>query len=261
MKAIESKYSEQGNIPTGLTALDELLGGGIALGKITEFSGSYSVGKSTLALQIIAAAQKKHDCLYADTEFSFTIPYAEKMGIDCKKLDIVQERIAEDMLNQVEEWATNHKDALIVLDSVGGILPREEAEKGSEGRSIGLQARLIGSFCRKIVGILAENSIALVIVNHQFTDIGTGKLKSSGGAKLEYAKSNWVTLRPMFGKTVSRATDGSKKVKPIEAELRKEKGMDTIEGKKCELILVAKQGFQNEAPVNKRGRPAKGVPL
>ncbi|MBT9167796.1 MAG: DNA repair protein RadA [Syntrophomonadaceae bacterium] len=256
MKASSSQYSNQGHISTGLSSLDNLLGGGIALGKITEFAGSYSTGKSTLVLQMIASAQKhKHDTLYVDTEYSFTIPYAEKMGIDCSKMDIIQERLAENMLDSVEEWATNHKRSLIVLDSVGGILPREESEKSSESRSIGLQARIISSFCRKIIGILAENENALVITNHTFVSIDTGKLQSSGGAKLAYHRSYWITLRPVFGKTVSRATDGSKKVKPIEAELRKEKGMDTVEGKKCELILVAKSGFQNEAPVSKRGRP------
>lgn len=259
MKAYQSKYSEQGYIPTGIIALDKLLGGGIALGKITEYAGAYSTGKSTLALQIIAAAQKKHDCLLVDTEYSFTIPYGEKLGIDCKHLDIIQMRLAEDMLNAVEEWATNHKKSLIVLDSVGGILPREEAEKSSESRSIGVQARLIASFCRKIIGILAENENALVITNHTFVSIDTGKLQSSGGAKLAYHRSYWITLRPVFGKTVSRATDGSKKIKYIEAELRKEKGMDTVEGKKCELILIAKGGFVNEKPETKRGRPAKSV--
>ncbi|GFP40855.1 DNA recombination/repair protein RecA, partial [Candidatus Hakubella thermalkaliphila] len=158
MKASSSQYSNQGHISTGLSSLDNLLGGGIALGKITEFAGSYSTGKSTLVLQMIASSQKhKHDTLYVDTEYSFTIPYAEKMGIDCSKMDIIQERLAEDMLDSVEEWATNHKRSLIVLDSVGGILPREEAEKSSESRSIGLQARIISSFCRKIIGILAEN--------------------------------------------------------------------------------------------------------
>ena len=167
-------------------------------------------------MKIIASAQKqKHETLYADTEYTFTIPYAEKMGIDCKKMDMVQERLGEDMLNAVELWATEHTNSLLVIDSIGGILPREEAEKGSEGRSIGLQARLISSFCRKIVGILAENCNALLIVNHTFVDIGSGKLKSSGGEKLSYARSFWITLRPTFGKTVSRATDGSKRVKSI----------------------------------------------
>lgn len=259
MKATDSIYGKAGNIDTGLIALNELLGGGIALGKITEFSGSYGVGKSTLALQVIGNAQKKHDCLYADTEFTFTQEYAELLGVDCKELDLLQFRLAEDSLNAIEEWATAHTNSLIVLDSVGGLLPREESEKGAEGRSIGLQARLLASFCRRIIGILAENKNALVVINHQFTDVSSGRLKSSGGEKLAYHKSFWITLKASFGKQSSRATNGSKRNKYIEAELRKEKGMTTTEGKKVDLILEMNRGFVNpdEVTLLKRGRPTK----
>ncbi len=259
MKANEAIYSNAGHIETGLVEIDSLLGGGIALGKITEFSGSYGVGKSTLALQIIGEAQKKHECLYAENEFQFTPEYAELLGVDTKELDLVQVRIAEEALDAIEEWATTHKNGLIILDSIGGLLPKEESEKSSEGRSIGLQARLIASFCRRMIGILAENKNALVVINHQFTDVGTGRLKSSGGEKLAYHKAFWVTLKPTFGKQSSRATDGSKRNKYIEAELRKEKGMTTTEGKKVSLTLELNRGFVNadEVTVLKRGRPAK----
>jgi len=248
-----------GFIPTGLTALDELLGGGIAKGKITEISSPFSTGKSTLALQIVANAQKKHDCLYAENEFTYSNEFAKSLGVDVDKLDFIQERLGEDALDAVEEWITNHKDALIILDSVGGILPREDAEKEAGSKSIGTQARLISSFCRRIIGLLSENENALIFLNHQFTDIGTGRLKSSGGEKLAYHKAYWITLRSQFGKQSSRTTDGSKRNKYIEAELKKEKGMNTTEGKKAELILEYGRGFVNPDAVTivKRGRPAK----
>src|SRR3990167_7002512 len=126
MKAIQKKFKSE-HISTGLTSLDNLLGGGIALGKITEFAGSWSVGKSTLALQLAASAQKqKRACLYAETEFQFTPEYATNLGVDCEDLDFIQERLGEPMLDAVEEWANTNKDGLTLIDSIGGILPKEE---------------------------------------------------------------------------------------------------------------------------------------
>lgn len=250
--------TEQEYIKTGFVALDDLLGGGISTGCITEFYGNASVGKSTLALQIIAAAQKEgRDTLFCDTEYQFTKEYAASLGVDCDKLDFTQFRIGEETFDAMEEWATNHKGGLMVLDSMGGILPKEEAEKSAEGRTIGLQSRLMASFCRKIIGLLAENKNALLIVNHQVTNLNTGAIGSSGGAKLGFHKRYSVWLKPLFGKQSSRATDGSKRNKFIEAEIKKEKGTNTTEGKKAQLIIELGRGFVNPEEVTpvRRGRP------
>ena len=185
MKAVEL-VNDLGAIPSGFQVLDSAIGvGGIPLGKISEFAGSWSVGKSTLAMQIIASAQReKRPCLWVDSEFAWTNEYAEALGVDCSKLDLVREQYAEANLDALEKWATEHKGGLCVLDSVGSLLPREEAEKGAESRSIGLQARLIGSFCRRIVPILDKQKNALIILNHTFTNIQTGRPQSSCRATL-----------------------------------------------------------------------------
>lgn len=258
MKAKESKYDTQEHVSTGIKELDSLLGGGIALGCITEFFGSQSVGKSTLALQIIAQAQKAgHPCLFSDTEFNFSSLFASHLGVNCEELDLTQFRLGEDTFDAIEEWVKTHKNGIAVLDSMGGILAKEEAEKTSEGRTVGLQSRLMASFCRKIIGLLAENQCALIVVNHEVTNINTGAIGSSGGAKLTYHKRYSVRMRNAFGKQASRATDGSKRKKFIELELKKEKGTETREGKKVEVIYEKGRGFVNpeEATVLKRGRP------
>lgn len=258
MKAIDAPFATKEYVTTGLTAFDELLGGGIELGCITEIFGTPSVGKSTLALQVIAQAQKENrPCLFADTEYQFSPKFAASLDIDCKSLDLTQFRIGEDTFDAIETWITEHEGGLVILDSMGGILPKEEAEKTAEGRTIGLQARLMAAFCRKIIGLLAEHRCALVVVNHEILNINTGSISSSGGAKLGYHKRYSIRLRPMYGKQSSRATDGSKRNKYIEIELKKEKGENTSEGKKIELVYEKGRGFVNEPTEIKRGRPAK----
>lgn len=244
-KANKSPYREIGVIPTGFSKLDAILGvGGIPLRKITEVSGQFSVGKSTLGLQIVAQAQKMGmDCLWADNELSFWEDYATQLGVDVETLDLLQERLAEPMLDQMEEWIAEHKDALVVLDSVGNLLPRAEAEKNSGDKTIGGQAKLIATFCRKVQGLLAENNVALIVLNHQFTDLMSGKLMTSGGAKLAYSKSIWLMLR----KANKRVMQGDRQVGDvIEAEVRKNKLAGTLK-QTAELTMLYGRGFSMEA--------------
>lgn len=244
MKASESPYNKINWIPTGFASLDKILGGGVPQRKITEISGYFSVGKSTLALQIVSQAQKAGmPCLWADSEFSFTQDYAEALGVNCDELDLLQERYAEDALDAIEEWADKHKGGLMVLDSVGGLLVRQEAEKDASGKTIGGQAKAIATFCRKLVPILAVNNNTLIVLNHQFTDIMSGKIKTSGGAKLEYSKSVWLALRTAN----KRVMQGEHQVGVIiEAEVRKHKLAPTLK-QKCELTMIFGQGFSAEA--------------
>lgn len=261
-KAIESPYDDLDVMSTGFPMLDTILGGGLYFRKLLQVSGIYSVGKSTLAMQIVGKAQKeKHPCLYADCEASWSNKYAESLGVDCKALDLSIEDFAEAYLDAIEEWAGNHKNGVIVLDAVGGLLPKEEMEKGSEGRTIGAQARLISSFCRRIVPIITKRNHALIMLNHQFTDITTGRLKSSGGEKLSYATSQWITLKRSFGKPAKRSGDGKKTLLTIECEIRKNKLAPT-EGMKTELSIIPGEGFVTEPNIpapKRRGRPKKEI--
>lgn len=260
MKASQSVNDTLDFIPTGFVGFDAALGGGIPSKKITEISGRYSMGKSTLALQLVAQAQRlKKKCLWADSELSYHNAYAATLGVQTEELELLQQtEYAESLLDGIEEWAAKHKNGLIVLDAVGALLPREESEKGAEGRSIGLQARLLGSFCRRIVPIITRQNHALLILNHEFIDVQNGRLKTSGGMKLEYAKSIWFTLKRTFGKQPKRNGDGTRTVIFMEAEIRKNKVAPT-EGTKVELEMVVGHGFVTNAaelvPPKRRGRP------
>lgn len=245
MKASEASYTRFDVVPTGYASLDKILGvGGIPTKKITEISGAFSVGKSTLALSIIAAAQKERmDTLWIDCEFSYDPLYAEILGVDNAKLDLVAERFAEGNLDACEAWIETHKNALVVLDSIGGLLPRAEAEKGAEGKVIGGQAKLIATFCRKVVPLLSINNIGLIVLNHEFTDLMSGKLMTSGGQKLGYHKSIWLRLR----KVQKRVMSGEKQIGDvIEAEIRKNKVAATMK-QSTELTMIYGEGFAKGA--------------
>lgn len=244
-KASEATYTKYSIVPTGYSSLDKILGtGGIPTKKITEISGAFSVGKSTLALSIIASAQKeKMDTLWVDCEFSYDPEYASVLGIDNTKLDLVAERFAEANLDACEVWIEAHKNSLVVLDSIGGLLPRAEAEKNAEGKVIGGQAKLIATFCRKVVPLLAINNIALIVLNHEFTDLMSGKLMTSGGQKLGYHKSLWIRMR----KVQKRVMQGENQIGDvIEVEIRKNKLAGTLK-QSTELTLIYGEGFAKGA--------------
>lgn len=241
--ASQAQFSKVDWIPTGISSLDSITGGGFPTKRISEIFGPYSVGKTSLALLIIKNAQiNGYATLWCDQEFTWDTSYAEHLGIDTNELMFVQERHAEDALNEVESFLSETKNAVVVIDAIGALSPRAEAEKEMQDRTIGGQASLIARFCRKVAPLLALNNSALIVLNHQFTDIMTGALKSSGGAKLEYAKSLSVSLKRQFGKQAKREGDGKIYEVVVEAEVRKNKLAGTL-GKKASLFMEPGNGF------------------
>lgn len=235
-----------GSIPSGLF-LDKLSGvGGIPRGRITEIFGDEGIGKSSLCLQLVAAAQQQGlKCLWADVEWSYEPQYATVLGVDNSKLGLVRERIAEVTLDTLEEQIETGKWDLVILDSVGGILPRKEAEKDAEGKTIGSQAGLMAKFCRKVVPSIAIHDVALVVINHSFTDIMSAKLMTSGGKKLAYHKSLSIRLKSKFGSAVLK--QGDRRVgKVVIGEVRKNK-LAATEGLELEGQLFFGSGFSTAA--------------
>lgn len=234
-------------IPTGLF-VDKLTGiGGIPKGVITEIFGDESIGKSSFCLQMIASAQKQGlNCLFADVEWSYDVRYAESLGVDNSTLGLIRERFAEETLDAIEEAIESGKWDLIVLDSVGGILPRAEAEKGAGEKTIGGQAGLIARFCRKVVPLLRMKNVALVVINHSFVDIMSGKIMTSGGKKLSYHKSLSIRFKQKFGVTIKQ---GDRKVgKVVVGEVKKNK-LAATEGLELDGQLIFGVGFSASADV------------
>ena len=222
--------------------IDNLTGiGGIPRGVITEIFGDESIGKSSLCLQIVANAQKQGlRCLWADVEWSYSGKYAESLGVDNDKLGMIRERFAEDVLETVEDEIEKGNWDLVILDSIGGILPRAEAEKGVDGKVIGGQAGLIAKFCRKVVPPLKLQDVAMIVINHSFIDIMSGKLLTSGGKKLAYHKSLSIRLKAKYGVQLKQ---GDRKVgKVVVAEIKKNKIAPT-EGLEGDGQLIFGTGF------------------
>ena len=232
-------------IPSGLF-LDKLTGlGGIPRGVITELYGTEGIGKSSACFQLIANAQKQGlKCLFADVEWSYDIRYASSLGVDNSKLGLIRERFAEDVLDAIEKEVESGDWDLIILDSVGGILPRAEAEKDAGGKTIGSQAGLMARFCRKIVPLLKIHEVAFVAINHEFVDIMTGKIMSSGGKKFAYHKSISIRMKQKFGVTIKQ---GDRKVgKVVVGEVKKNK-LSATEGLELDGQLIFGQAFSASA--------------
>lgn len=247
-------------IPTGIPQIDRILGiGGIPFGRITEVSGRWSVGKTSFALQLIASAQKQGiECIWVDAEWSWDDNYARSLGVDTKKLGLLQTRVAEDSLDELLAYVEKGKDTLIVIDAVGALHPRDEAQKESGERTIGSQSALMARFCRKIVPMLALNNNALVVLNHEYTPIesngGRPTIKTSGGAKLEYHKSIWLRLSRNGQNIKSGDTFTGFEVK---AEIRKNK-LAPSEKKECTLDFRYGIGFDPQSDL-KQDALDKGV--
>lgn len=242
-----NEVAEVDVIPTDLF-IDNLTGiGGIPRGVITEIFGDEGIGKSSLCLQLVANAQKMGlRCLWADVEWSYSAMYAESLGVDNSKLGLLRERFAEPVLDALEEEIEAGNWDLVIFDSIGGVTPRAEVEKGIDGKVIGGQAGLLAKFCRKVVPSLRMKNVALVVINHQFIDIMSGKLLTSGGKKLAYHKSLSIRLKAKSGVVIKQ---GDRKVgKVVTGEVRKNK-LAATEGMQLDGQLIFGTGFSVGADV------------
>lgn len=243
--ADQSPHNELSPIKTG-TLIDKLSGlNGLPRKKITEIYGDSSVGKSTLLLQAVAEAQKQGlRSLWVDVEFSYDRNYASTLGVDNSRLGLLQEEFAEETLDTVEREIREGNWDLIVIDSIGALQVRAEAEKGVGEKTIGGQAGIVAKFCRKVVPLIAIHNVALVVINHSFTDVMSGAIKTSGGKKLEYHKSLSIRLKQKFGVVLKQ---GDRKIgKVIVGEVKKNKLAGT-EGTEAEARIIYGEGFSKSA--------------
>lgn len=243
--ANQSPFNDLEPIKTG-TLIDKLSGiGGIPRKRITEIFGDASVGKSTLCLQAVANAQALGiRAVWADVEWAYDARYAESLGVDNSTLGLIQKEAAEDVFNDIQQAVLNGECDLVIIDSIGGLIPRDVIAKSIGEKTIGGQAGLVAVFCRKIVPLLALHNVALVVINHSFTDIMTAAIKTSGGKKLEYHKSLSIRLKQKFGVTLEQG--GRKIGKVIVGQVMKNKLAPT-EGLEVDSRILFGEGFSKSA--------------
>ncbi len=200
MKLGETKRVDVDIIPTGAISLDLALGvGGVPRGRIIEVYGLESSGKSTLALHIVAQAQKKDGlAAFVDAEHALDPEYAKKLGVKINDLLISQPDTGEQALEIVESLVKSGVVDVIIVDSVAALTPRVEIE-GEMGQShIGLQARLMSQALRKLTAITHKSNTTIIFINQIRMKIGVmfgSPEETSGGKALKFYSSVRIDLR------------------------------------------------------------------
>src|SRR5438105_7577065 len=160
-------------IPTGSLALDIALGGGIPRGRITEIFGPEMAGKSTVAMHIIAEAQKAGGlAAYIDVEHALDPSFAGVIGINIEDLLISQPDTGEQALEICEALVRSNAVDIVVVDSVAALVPRAEIEGDMGDAHVGLQARLMSQALRKLTAAIARSRTSVIFINQLREKVG-----------------------------------------------------------------------------------------
>jgi recombination protein RecA len=189
-----------GSIPTGALALDVALGiGGVPRGRVVEIYGPEASGKSTLALSVLANAQRLGGMgTYIDAEHAVDPAYAKLIGVDLDELLISQPDCGEDALNIAEMLVRSNALDLIVIDSVAALVPRAEIEGEIGDQHVGLQARLMSQALRKLTAAVSRSKTCVMFINQLRMKIGVmfGNPETTpGGRALKFYSSVRIDLR------------------------------------------------------------------
>ncbi len=201
VKLSEKEIEPIESIPTGSFGLDLALGiGGIPKGRITEIYGPESSGKTTLALSIIAQAQKQGGvAAFIDAEHAFDPIYAKNIGVDIDNLLVSQPDYGEQALEIVETLARSGAVDVIVIDSVAALTPKAEIEGNMGDAQVGVQARLMSQALRKLTAAIHKMNTTVVFINQIRMKIGMMGYGSpettTGGNALKFYSSVRLDVR------------------------------------------------------------------
>ena len=187
-------------IPTGALSLDIALGvGGIPRGRVIEIYGPESSGKTTVALHMIAEAQKMGGyAAFIDAEHALDPEYARKLGVDVDNLLISQPDNGEQALEICDALVRSGAIDMIVIDSVAALVPRAEIEGEMGDSHVGLQARLMSQALRKLTGLIAKSKCATVFINQIREKVGVmfgNPETTTGGRALKFYSTIRIDVR------------------------------------------------------------------
>jgi recombination protein RecA len=200
MKLGDSKVMGVEFIPTGSLGLDIALGiGGLPRGRVVEIYGPESSGKTTLAIQAIANAQRAGGiAAFIDAEHAFDKTYAEKLGVDVSNLLISQPDDGEQALDITEHLIRSGAIDIIVIDSVAALVPRGELEGEMGDSKMGLHARLMSQAMRKLTGTISKTGCCCIFINQLREKIGVmfgNPETTTGGNALKFYASVRLDIR------------------------------------------------------------------
>lgn len=213
LKAIQTKFGEGaimkmgdtpkvgvGAISTGSLGLDAALGiGGLPKGRIIEIFGPESSGKTTLALHVVAEAQKRGGiCAFIDAEHAMDPDYSKKLGVKTDELLISQPDNGEQALEIAESLVRSGKIDVIVIDSVAALTPKDEIEGDMGSHQVGKQARLMSQAMRKLTALVSRTKTIIIFINQIRMQIGVmfgNPETTTGGKALKFYSSVRLDIR------------------------------------------------------------------
>lgn len=197
-------------IPTGSLALDAALGiGGVPKGRIVEIYGPESSGKTTVALHIIAQAQKLGgEVAFIDAEHALDPVYAAALGVDVDNVLVSQPDTGEQALEITEALVRSNAIDVVVVDSVAALVPKTEIEGDMGASHVGLQARLMSQALRKLAGVIAKSNCVAIFINQLRDKVGViygNPETTTGGRALKFYASVRMDIRK--GEAIKNGTE------------------------------------------------------
>jgi recombination protein RecA len=221
MRMGEKPHEEVSSISTNCLSLDAAIGvGGFPRGRIVEIYGPESSGKTTLALQVVASAQRLGGvAAYIDAEHAMDPEYAEKLGCDIDELLISQPDSGEQALEIAETLVRSNSVDVIVIDSVAALVPRAELDGEMGDSHMGLQARLMSQALRKMTSIISNSNTCFIFINQLRDKIGVmfgSPETTTGGKALKFYASVRLDIRRIGAiKEADRVVGNRTKVKVV----------------------------------------------